>query len=483
MTRHEQVEVDQSTSIAYQNWFVARPGSKDQAAAAAELQDMLALSDKVDRLVAASDKDVGLLVAGVDKQRADDAKSAADDKLQAAFQDWKANDWGWGAIPKDQADKMKAKGERPPYLPYYQDPQQENDAAWSDFVDMQKEMDKYGTDGYPPSMVAAHDAWVQRNQAGDAALEVDLRFDDASSASNLANQNVLQGDIDRLEQDKANWVQANPTLFQENYGNQQQLDQLKSNLAQGQIDALNLGEDRKFTQYMTTVSAPDREDPDALKKAEDKYAKDNQDATTQLNRTIDELQTSGAKAKAKAADDTSRPGSCATRRWPASSTALGSFDVATSQSSVRAIEYRQEQTGLLLGASDQGKQAAVGDDVAAAGARPVRQAQRRGRPARDDRPRRHQEGHRRPHLRARHLGRLRRRRRLQGCAQVHRRPAGQGHAARDDLASGKISVSDFASQEDQFLDGYDHAWGAPSSAASRTATARGASSTRRCAPP
>ncbi|MFL6680626.1 MAG: hypothetical protein ACJ8IK_19970 [Burkholderiaceae bacterium] len=459
MTRHEQVQVDQSAAIAYQNWFVARPGSKDQAAAAVELQNMLALSDKVDRLVASSDKDVGLLVAGVDKQRADDAKSAADDKLQAAFQHWKTNDWGWGAIPKEQADKMKAKGERPPYLPYYQDAQQENDAAWSDFVDMQKDMDKYGTDGYPPSMVAAHAAWVQRNQASDAALKVDLRFDDASSASNLANQNVLQGDIARLEQDKANWVQANPDKFKENYGNQKQLDQLNASLAQDQIDALNLGEDKKFTQYMTTVSAPDREDPGQLKKAEQKYAKDNQDATTQLNRRIDELQTGGMVAKDKAAEAYIAGLKTRDPALAAKLDALGSLDPPGTQGSVRAAEYRQEQTALLLKGSDEGKQLQdamdvrqqVYDQFLQRGGEDVQHVQ-----GDRDAIKKDIDGH----TFVRDI--------WDACGgddaskDALKYTDGQLDKAtqlRNDLASGKISVSDFASQEDQFLNRYDHTSG------------------------
>ena len=460
MTRHERVQVDQSAAIAYQNWFVARPGSKDQAAAAAELQDMLALSDKVDRLVASSDKDVGLLVAGVDKQRADDAKSAADDKLQAAFQDWKANDWGWGAIPKEQADRMKAQGQRAPYLPYYQDAKQENDAAWSDFCDMQKEMDKYGTDGYPPSMVAAHDAWVQRNQASDAALKVDMRFDDASSASNLADQNVLQGDIARLQQDKANWMQANPTAFSENFDHQGDLDQLNANLAQHQVDALNLGEDRKFTQFMTTVSAPDREDPEGLKKAEQKYAKDNQDETTQLNRSIDELQTAGAKAKAKAADDYIAAWKLRNPELRARLDALGSFDVPNGQSSVRAIEYRQEQTGLLLGASEQGKQLQsamtiqqrVRDQYLQRGGEDVQHVTTDRDAIKKD-----IDGH----TFVRDL--------WDACGGDDAAKDGLKYTdgqldkatqLRDDLASGKISVSDYASKEDSFLNSYDHDSGA-----------------------
>ena len=459
MTRHEQVQVDQDASIAYQNWFVARPGSKDQAAAAAELKDMLALSDKVDRLVASSDKDVGLLAAGLDKQRADAAKTAADDKLQAAFQDWKANDWGWAAIPKDQADKMKAQGQRAPYLPYYQDAQQENDAAWSDFVDMQKEMDKYGTDGYPPSMVAAHDAWVQRNQASDAALKVDLRFDDASTASNQADQNVLQGDIARLQQDKANWVQAHPNDFSENFDHQGDLDQLQSSLAQHQVDALNLGEDRKFTQYMTTVSAPDRDDPDALKKAEQKYAKDNSDETTKVNRQIDELQTSGAKARAQAADDYIAAWKQRNPELAAKLDALGSFDVADGQSSVRAIEHRQEQTDLLLGASEQGKQLQSAltmqqqarDQFLQRGGEDIQHVTTDRDAIKKD-----IDGHSFVRDAWDALGGDDASKDAKDYTQGQ---LGKATQLRNDLASGKISVSDYASQEDGFLNAYDHTSG------------------------
>ena len=457
MTRHEQVQADQSASIAYQNWFVARPGSKDQAAAAVELKSRLALSDQVDRLVAAADKDVGLLVAGVDKQRADDAKSAADDKLQAAYQDWKANDWGWGGIPKETADKMKAQGQRPPGQPFYRDAKEEDEAAWRDFVQMQKDMDKYGTDGIPPEVAATHDLWVQRNQASDAALKVDLRFDDASSASNGANQTVLQGDIDRLEQDKANWVQANPDAFKEDYVNQKQLDQLNANLAQDQIDALNLGEDRKFTQYMTTVSAPDREDPDQLKKAEQKYAKDNHDATTQVNRKIDELQTSGMVAKDKAAEAYIAAWKTRNPALAARLDALGTFDRPGSQGSLRAAEYRQEQTALLLkGAGDQGKQLKDAMDLQQ---QAYDQFLQRGgedvQHVRGDRDavKKDIDGH----TFVRDI--------WDACGgddaskDALKYTDGQLDKAtqlRDDLASGKISVSDFASQEDQFLNRYDH---------------------------
>ena len=458
-TKQQQVQVDQLASNAYQNWFVARPGSKDQADAKVALDQWLALSDKTDRLVASADKDVALLKAGVDKQQAHDAADAADTNLQAQFEKWKDDVWMWQDIPKKTADEMKAKGETPA-MRTFSDPQQEHDVAWEAFVDLQKDLDKYGDDGLPPEELAARDAWVHRNQASDAALKADTRYDDAATASTEADGNVLQGDLARLQQKKAAWVQAHPDDLPLNFRmqdgdgatiQQSDIDQLGASVAKGRIDVLGLGEDRKHTQYLLTVSAADRADPDALKKAEDKYAQDNQDATTKLNRQIDELQTADARGKADAIQDYIAKWKVRNPELQKQLDALGS---PNSQGSVRAAEYRQDQTNKLLSASEQGRQLkdALAMQDTLQGQFMTLADQDVTRVQKDD------DGIQKDidgHTWVRDAWGSMFGDSSDDAKDYTDAQLDKARQLRNDLASGKLSVSDYARQEDGFLDSYD----------------------------
>jgi hypothetical protein len=351
LTQCQQVVVDKQAAAAYQNLVYARPGSLDQVAAAQWLADRLALSDKVDRLSASAGSNLGLLQAGADKQQKQDAATAAENHLQDEFEKWKNDVWMWEGVDKKTADRMKAEGERPTTR-IFQDAQQEHDAAWEAFVDLQKDLDKYGDKDLPPEEQPARDAWVQRNQASDAALASDVRFDDASNASTTANNNVLQGDLARLQQQKTDWMLAHPDDFSETFAGQDQMDQLSAGLAQGQIDVLTTGQDKSYTQYLQTMSAADRADPDALKKAHGELDKDNRDAIAGVDKQIRDISKAAIIAKSKAADDYLAQWAQRNPELKKQLDALGPADQPDTRGGMHHLAMRDQ----LLSGSEQGQE-------------------------------------------------------------------------------------------------------------------------------
>lgn len=351
LVKQQQVTVDEQARVAYQNYAYARPGSKDQAEAAKALDGRLELLDHVDRLVDVADKDVDLAKAGLAQVKAQDAKTAADADLQAVFQDWKRS-WKWNGLDEKEIQKREAEGQRPPG-PMYRNAQEENEAAWKAFVQQQKMMDEHGTEYLTAAGRPAREAWVARNTTSDAALAAGIRYDDASIASNAANTRLTQGEVDRLQQKKDAWTTANPTLFSENFEGQQTLDDLRKTLADGRVKGLELGENKKHDEYLQTISAPDRADPEALKKAEDKYTEDNQEATTRVQGQIKDITEQPMRDKTRAVDDYIAQWGV---RNPDLKKELDSHGRDDDQRSLRAAEYRSGEIKKLLSASEQGRQ-------------------------------------------------------------------------------------------------------------------------------
>lgn len=450
LTKHQQVVVDEQASVAYQNLAYARPGSKEQAAAAKTLDEKLALLDKVDRLVASADKDVDLSKAGLDKQQKHDAKLAADDKLQTEFQKWKDEVWMWQGIDEETAKKMKAEGQIPT-MRMFPDAQQEHDAAWEAFVYQQESMDKYGDEDIPAEWRPARDAWVQRNAASDAELQSNIRYDDASIASGEASNRLIQGDLDRLQQKKDAWTTANPTLFSENFGEQDQLDALTKSVADGKISGLQLAEDKKHTQYLLTVSAPDRADPEKLKEAENKYTEDNQEATSKLQGQIKDLSEQAMRDKTSAVDSYIADWN---KRNPDLKAQLDLLGTDDQQRSLRAAEHRSEEIAKLLSASDQGKelQSAMNMRYALKGELLGLGDQDDARLQKDlDGIEKGIEGH--TWVRDAWGGMFGDS--ADDAKDYTQEQLDRARQLRNDLASGKISISEYARQEDAFMDKYD----------------------------
>ncbi|MDH6594284.1 hypothetical protein M2165_004173 [Variovorax sp. TBS-050B] len=358
LTKNQQVVLDKQAAIAYQNHSYARPGSQEKADAAAVLDIKLAALDNVDRLVDLANKDVTLAKAGLDKQIKDTAKANADADLQTQFQKWKDDVWMWQGIDKKTADKMKAEGQVPT-MRMYPDMKQENDAAWEAFVSQQTDMDKYGDDYLTPEERPARNAWLARNRTSDDAVASDLRYNDALSASTRAGTHLTQGDLDRLQQKKDAWIKANPTLFSLNFQgpgekeNQATLDLLQKGVADGKIKDLQIGADRKYTQHLQDMSAADRADPEAMKEADEAYAKDNSDFNVQLKAKIKDLSGQALDDRAQAVDAYIKDWE---ERNPDLKRKLDALGTDQDQRSLRAAEYRSDQIRSLLSASEQGRQ-------------------------------------------------------------------------------------------------------------------------------
>jgi glutamate racemase len=351
LTKQQQVTIDEQARVAYQNLAYARPGSKDQAEAAKALDDRLEVLDHVDRLVDVADKDVDLAKAGFDQVKTQDAKVQADADLEAEFQKWKRT-WRWSGLDEKEIQKREAQGASPPG-PMYRNDEEENKAAWKDFVQQQEMMDDHGEKYLTDAGRPARDAWLNRNKASDAALDSGIRYDKASIASGGANTHLTKGELDRLQQKKDAWTDVNPTVMPEKFKGQEALDKLAKNVADGEIGNLEIGEHKKHSEYLKTVSAPDRADPEALKKAEDKYTEDNQEATTKLNGQIKDISERPLREKTRSVDDYIAQWG---KRNPETQKELDALGTDQDQRSLRAAEYRSGQIHKLLSASDQGKE-------------------------------------------------------------------------------------------------------------------------------
>ncbi|MDQ0025589.1 glutamate racemase [Variovorax paradoxus] len=351
LTKQQQVTIDEQARVAYENLAYARPGSKDQATAAKALDDRLELLDHVDRLVDVADKDVDLSKAGVDQVKKQDAKDQADADLQTEFQAWKRT-WLWNGLDEKEIQKREAQGATPAG-PMYRNSEEENKAAWKAFVQQQEMMDEHGDKYLTDAGRPARNAWLNRNQASDAALDSAIRYDQASIASGAANTHLTKGEFDRLQQKKDAWTDANPTVMPEKFKDQEALDKLAKNVADGEIGNLEIGEHKKHSEYLKTVSAPDRADPEALKKAEDKYTEENQEATTKLNGQIKDISERPLREKTRSVDDYIAQWG---KRNPETQKELDALGKDQDQRSLRAAEYRSGQIHKLLSASDEGKE-------------------------------------------------------------------------------------------------------------------------------
>jgi hypothetical protein len=351
LTKYKQTVIDKNTAIAYQRQSVARPGSEEQKAATADLNDMLARSDKIDRLVTAADKDVDFVTARVARDDAKDANQLANQNLQTEFEKWKRN-WRWGGLDEKEIQKREAQGVQAPG-PMYRNDEEENQAAWRDFKKAQKiNGEIYGsstTNGVNPS----RDAWLNRNAASDAEQKAILDYDNASIAKGAADAHVIQGDVDRLQAKKNDWTKANPTLFSESFGEQKQLDTLTDQLANKKIGSLEAGEHKKLTEHLIDASAPDREEPESLKKLLEDYNNDNQQAAEEVDQQIKDLGLARTLRQSRAAEDYIAQWAV---RNPALQRQLEAFEAPVGTGSVRAAEHRMDQKNAFLASSEQGQQ-------------------------------------------------------------------------------------------------------------------------------
>ncbi|MGJ7603941.1 hypothetical protein ACSFA7_06335 [Variovorax sp. LT1R20] len=445
LTKRQQVVVDTMASNAYQRLSVARPGSAEFAAATKDLDEVLALSDRVDRLVPAADKDVDFLKAQLDKQQKGEAKVQADQNLQTEFEKWKDDVWMWQGIDPKTAEKMKAEGQKPATRIFH-DAKQEHDIAWEAFEWQQKHFDKYGDKDITAAERPARDAWLRRNEASDAEQRANIGFSDASIAKQRTDINVKQGDIDRLQEKKNAWVKANPDAFSETFAQQGELDKLNDDATKLRIGGLVDGEDKKHSQFLLTLSARDRADPEALKEAESKYSEDNKEASEKLSQQIDDLQKARTFRNAKLADDYIAAWN---QRNPELKKQLDDLGQTMPTSSVRAAEARQAERDRLMASTPQGLQlkAALGTKYEAEGALKKISEDDVARVQKDlegiDKGIESQTWLRDVFSNE-----------SEDAQKYTKEQLDRAKQLKNDLASGKISASEYARQQNEFMDGY-----------------------------
>lgn len=343
LVKNQQVGLDKVAADAYQQQFVARPGSDEKKNATQALDKTLALVDKVDRLTQATDKDVQYLVADLERNQKHTAKVEADETLQTEFQTWKDEVWRWQGIPETRAKEMKAEGQKPTGT-MYRSFEEENGAAWTAFVSRQEFLDEHGDETLTDAERPARDAWLQRNAASTAELESNDEYYEISIEKGVADANVIQGDIDRLQARKDAWVEAHPKDFSETFpgvkgehGGQKELDLLNDQLAQVEVGGLIDGKDRKFNQYLMGQPVTDREDPEKFEELGRKYGEDNERDLGKVDQQIDDLMTAGIKHKAQVSE-------AYIEQWTKDNPQLqAKLDQPQTTGSVRAAEARRDE--------------------------------------------------------------------------------------------------------------------------------------------
>lgn len=358
LIKNQQVQLDRIAANAYQRQFVARPGSDEQKDATKALDEILALTDKVDRLVKSGDMDVEFLIADLDRRQAHTAKTDADENLQEAFRKWKDEVWMWQGLDEKTAEKLKAEGQRSNHR-IFASLDQENEVAWEAFEYQQESWEKYGTDGANDIELAARNAWLQRNQAGDAEVKANGRHDQVAIDKGMADSHVIQGDIDRLQAKKDTWAAANPKAFSGNFpaadgehGGQQELDALNDQRTQLEVGVVRDTQALKYNQHLEGLSIDQREDPEKLKEADQDYAEKNAKDIEAADQRINDLQMAGLNQRAKASDDY-------IAQWARDNPKLQARldDLSTAGiTNIRMLENLQSRRDELLGSSHEFQQ-------------------------------------------------------------------------------------------------------------------------------
>lgn len=358
LLKNQQVKLDNIAANAYQRQFVARPGSKEQQAATQDLNDILALTDKVDRLVKSGDKDVEFLIADLDRNQKHTAKVDADENLQTTFHEWKEEVWMWQNVDDETKKNLQEDGLRP-NTRIFSSLDEENKVAWEAFTYQQESWDKYGDEGLTGTELAARNAWVARNQAGTAEVESNDTYFKVSIEKGNADAHMIQGDVDRLQAKKDAWYAANPKDFSENFpavkgehGGQKELDGLNDQLTQLKVGVVLDGKSQKYNNYVKGLSIEDREDPDKLKEANQEYGEKNAQDIEADDQKVNDLLMDGLRKRAKASDDY-------VAQWTQDNPELqGQLDALSTKgiTNFRMVENRLDERQALLDSTHQFRQ-------------------------------------------------------------------------------------------------------------------------------
>lgn len=295
LLKNQQVKIDKIAAQVYQRLLVTRPGSAEQQETQKVLNDLLALADKVDRLTAAADTDVEYLLADLDRKVKHDTKVNADETLQAAFQKWKDEVWMWQGVDADAKASLQKHGLKP-HSRMFGSAEEEDKFAWEAFERQQLGWDKYGYSGKTDIEAAARRAWLQRNEAAAAETSSNDQYYQVSIDKGQADAHVIEGDIARLQGKKNEWVQAHPKDFSENFpavkgqhGGQQELNGLQAQWTQLQVGVRLDTKALEYNKFLMGLSVTDRQNPVKLKEANAEYGEKHGKRVEQLDQEIHDL--------------------------------------------------------------------------------------------------------------------------------------------------------------------------------------------------
>lgn len=297
----QQAQADKLASDLYLAKTYGVPGSKEQKEAAALFDQVIGVVDQLDRLSVSAAKDVTLLEATRDLSAARTADAEAEAALEAEYQRWKEDVWTWGSVPEQQAKELKAEGKKPPGHGMYRNAQEEDEAARKAFLQSQEFLDESRGQQSTGGEFRHRDAWLARNTARDDLYRANVAFKEASGEKKAADQHLLQGQLDLLEQQKADWARAHPDDFEGAAPQQQAIDQTEKGIADLRIGQLLDAEDAKRNSHMLSLPADQRAYQSRREDAERDYANDNRERLAGVSHQVTVIENADASEDAQAA--------------------------------------------------------------------------------------------------------------------------------------------------------------------------------------
>lgn len=278
------------------------PGSKLHSQALAQRDGLLAAMEDQDRLIDTTLAGVDLADAAGGLGRAKEVTRQAEDALEAKYQQWKQDVWAWGGLSEESIQRFKAQGQHaaPGNAPEDFKNEQERDKQAREEFDLLVQGDGY----LPPGIrTECRDAWQARNAAVAGEQKADAGFKGALMASDAAAERGLQAGIDRLAGQERSWGVEHPGAFIGSFPGRQALNELKARQGDLKIRQLETGDALKHDQFLLTLSDRQRADPDSLKEAEQDYEKKHQPELARLSIQIDDIKYGGIRAQAKEAEN------------------------------------------------------------------------------------------------------------------------------------------------------------------------------------
>lgn len=220
---------------------------------------------------------------------------------------------------------------------------------------------------YSPYTSDEGKAWQAYEAASDAVLRASRDLQQAEVRLTDADIRIVEGQIGKQEGEKAAWLKANPGAYAGAAPVQAELDAASDLLLQLQVQMVNLDYGVDRTNHLLSLPGDVRHFNPQRRQAEEEFDEKN---GLELERKLTNLEIAGPAAKVDAARDWLEAWG---RDNPELKAKLDALGETTSQSSVRAAEYRAEQREELAASTLQGGSllAALGDialenDLAAA---------------------------------------------------------------------------------------------------------------------